>query len=659
MFRGARGGLTTTLTVGIALWTSVRASGQAPPVFATGVDVVAVDVSVVDKDGHPVLGLQAGDFTLSVGGRPRRIVSVEFVNDAGEEAAAMPTPEPTAGKPEATHYSTNENARKGRLILIAVDQGNIPVGTGRGTIAAASRLLDRLSPTDRVGLITIPGPKPRVEFTTDHEAVREAMRSLVGRGRLGNGHISLTEALAIQSGDDPDKSSEAVRRECGRDEGCATRLAIEAGNVVSNYREQSRASLNVLRSLFEVLQGIDGSKSLVLITQGLGEPESGSRAGMGYTSTIRPLAEAAASARVALFAVTVNDGGDLPTAGDNLPLGLKNEDRSFNEYGLETLADVARGVVLRGSPELAFERVARETSGHYLLGFEPEARERNGKNHKLGIKVARAGATVRTWRSVSLPTSAKQQEQALAAALRSLQPATDLPIRVASYALPDAASRKVRVLVVAEIGARPTAGNLSVGYVLVDAKDHVVASAARQEKEAAPNVARIPFAASMLVDPGLYTLKLAARDASGQTGRVDHPVKAVLTAEPSSEVETGDLLFGTLPAAGAAFRPTVVPELPVGAVVVRWDVVARDPAPLEGAEATVEIASTEDSPALGASPARLSAAEAPGHRVVQAVLPLQEIEPGRYVLRATLSFGGHVVSTAHRTILLSPIAGEP
>jgi hypothetical protein len=235
-------------------------------VFATGVDVVAVDVSVVDKDGLPIPDLGAEDFTLTVGGRPRRIVSLDFVKEpdgtpkADETVASVPEPAPTS-------YSTNENARPGRLILIAVDQGNIQMGTGRGTIRAATKLLDRLSPADKLGLIAIPGPGPRIEFTTDHASVREALLSLVGRGRLGGRGVSVTEALALE--DDPDKWKEAVMRECGSPTGpCAEMLATEARNVASSYQQQSQTSINMLRSLFDVLKTIDAPKTLVLITQG-------------------------------------------------------------------------------------------------------------------------------------------------------------------------------------------------------------------------------------------------------------------------------------------------------------------------------------------------------------------------------------------------------
>jgi hypothetical protein len=463
--------------------------------------------------------------------------------------------------------------------------------------------------------------------------------------------VSLTEALAL--GDDADKWHEAVTRECGGAGGaCAEMLATEARTVASSYRQQSQTSINVLRSLFDVLKTIDAPKTLVLITQGLGEPQSGSRVGYGFVGDIRPLAEQAAAARVALFAVRVNEaGGGLVGADGSLPVAAGMEDQYLHEYGLETLADVARGVVLRGAPEISFERIAREISGHYLLGFEAEASERDGKNHKLSVKVARSGATIRAWRSVSLPSaSPKLQEQSLVASLRSPQLATALPVRVATYALPDA-GRKIRVLVVAELGGPSASGTFDVAYVLVDAKDHVLASAAQQAKDSGTKGARFPFATSLLVEPGLYTLKLVARDRLGRTGRVDHPVKAMVTTSAVGAIESGDLLFGPLPSPGTAFRPAVAPELPPGPVVVRWDVFARDPSGLQGGEAVVEIAASATAQARGSVPARL-ATDTPGHGVVQAVLPLQDLLPGRYVVRVSLTVAGQPAVTVTRPLRL-------
>ena len=626
-----------------------------PPVFATGVEVVAVDLSVVDRDGRPMRGLGPGDFTLKVGGRLRRIVSVQFVSEGVEEATEGPEAPP---EPPSSEYSTNEHARPGRLILVAVDQNNISMGGGREAIAAVDKLLSRLTPADRVGLLTVPTSGPRVEFTTDHAAVREAMRSLVGRGRLAGRHVSLTEALAYVRGDDPDKWKEAHRRECGGDppsksgfDPCLEELKRDAETVALDYHERSKTALNVLRSLFETLKTIDAPKTVVLITQGLGEPDSGSRAGLGFASEIRPLGEAAAAARVSLFAVRVSGG--LVSADDTLGQTAAQDDQLLHEYGLETLASVARGVVLRGFPEQAFERIAREISGHYLLGFEAEAAERDGKRHGLKVSVNRPGVTVRTWSAVDIarPSTPKDDERALVASLRSPQAPAAVPVRVATYSLPDQASRKVRVLLSAELGGEGPKEGMSVAYALVDGRDRVVASASQRAKDAEGGGGRVPFVTSLLVEPGHYTLKLAARERTGRIGRVDHPVKAELTSAPGSgEIDTGDLVIGPLPSPGTGFRAAAGPDIAGPAVVARWDVCPRGAGPFDGATAVAEIVSDEMGPVLRSVPAHIAATEAGS--VVQAVLPLVELVPGRYVIRVSLAFPGRPPLTATHTLRL-------
>src|SRR6188474_1272257 len=49
------------------------------PVFRAGVDLVTVDAIVVDKDGRPVTGFTADDFTLTVDGKPRAIDAFELI----------------------------------------------------------------------------------------------------------------------------------------------------------------------------------------------------------------------------------------------------------------------------------------------------------------------------------------------------------------------------------------------------------------------------------------------------------------------------------------------------------------------------------------------------------------------------------------------------
>jgi VWFA-related protein len=164
------------IAAGIAAALSHRtaAQDQQPPAFRSAIDLVPVDVSVVDNNGRPVSGLEAGDFVLTVDGKPRRIASAEFVS-ASQELTATPAPTPT-------HYSTNTGSGAGRLIMIVVDQGNIGNGRGRQLMESASKFVMRLGPSDRVGLVAIPGSGPQVDFTANH-AVVAAMLQRLERGR--------------------------------------------------------------------------------------------------------------------------------------------------------------------------------------------------------------------------------------------------------------------------------------------------------------------------------------------------------------------------------------------------------------------------------------------------------------------------------------------
>src|SRR6478735_3741634 len=55
---------------------------QPTPVFRARVDLVTVDVAVVDKDGKTLTTLTPGDFAIVADGRPRKVVSADYVSVA-------------------------------------------------------------------------------------------------------------------------------------------------------------------------------------------------------------------------------------------------------------------------------------------------------------------------------------------------------------------------------------------------------------------------------------------------------------------------------------------------------------------------------------------------------------------------------------------------
>ena len=90
----------------LALALIAAAQEQQPPrtTFKSNVDLVPVDVNVVDKNGRPVTDLTAGDFTLAVDGKPRRIASAQFisVDRAIDDTPAKPREtSPTRGRSRA------------------------------------------------------------------------------------------------------------------------------------------------------------------------------------------------------------------------------------------------------------------------------------------------------------------------------------------------------------------------------------------------------------------------------------------------------------------------------------------------------------------------------------------------------------------------------
>jgi hypothetical protein len=124
----------------------------AQTTFRSRVDLVEAEALVLDANGHPVPGLTAEDFTLSVDGQPRAIESVDYV---------------TATMPSTSHHVDAESPVSGapqrsvlRHVVFVVDEGNISAGGGKAAVAAAGRLLDRLGQADRIALLPIPsGPR--------------------------------------------------------------------------------------------------------------------------------------------------------------------------------------------------------------------------------------------------------------------------------------------------------------------------------------------------------------------------------------------------------------------------------------------------------------------------------------------------------------------
>jgi hypothetical protein len=98
---------------GLAAQAAAQDQPPPKPAFKSAVDLVAVDVSVIDRNGRPVPDLAAGDFTLTVDGKPRRI-ALGAVHRGGPRRRQRPAR-------QADGVQFQHGSQGGRLVMIAVD----------------------------------------------------------------------------------------------------------------------------------------------------------------------------------------------------------------------------------------------------------------------------------------------------------------------------------------------------------------------------------------------------------------------------------------------------------------------------------------------------------------------------------------------------------
>jgi len=105
--------------------------------------------------------------------------------------------------------------------------------------------------------------------------------------------------------------------------------------------------------------------------------------------------------------------------------------------GLDNLVARGRGTVwpVAVNADLAFAKLNLEISGYYMLSFEPESRDRDGKTHDISINVVRRGATVRARKEFSAdpPNATKTPDHLLTDTLRSALSASDFGVKTTAF----------------------------------------------------------------------------------------------------------------------------------------------------------------------------------------------------------------------------------
>src|SRR3954469_2173084 len=643
--------LLAALALALSMLGAPQEPAQAPqPTFKSTVDLVPVDVNVIDKSGRPVSDLAADDFTLTVDGKPRRIGSAQFVS----VSRTIETP-----PPQPLEYNSNAGAARGRLVMLVIDSGNIGAGRGRAAIEAAKRFVGSLNPADRVALVTIPGAGPQIDFTSNRAIVQTLLDQVVGQATepMGPRRVGVSEALAFERNDETTIQS-VVDRECSAyptaaiRESCQQQLAGEADQVLSFSRERTRNSLIALRYLFERVASSETPKTIVFLSEGLLLNRD--------NADIAWVGPRAASAHIILYVLQL-DYQEMD-AGQRTTSPSRSEDREVLRQGLDQLAGMARGDVFRvvANADFAFQRLALELSGYYLLSFEPQPGDRDGKPHKIRIDVRRKDLVLRSRREFSVgPPASRSAADTGLESLRAPLLSSDIPLKLTTYTFQDPDTSKLKIILVADIDRSLNEdGQLALGYMLVDDKGKVISS--QLDKAVAtpvdPRTRVQKYIGAAVASPGTYTLKLAVVDDAGKRGSIERTFTAKING--FGQMHVTDLLIADNSVQGESVTPAVAADFSGDELHSYVELFSDAPEQLRAATVMMEVAQTESGRALDSVPARFQDVSAPNRRAAEAGVPIGLLPAGDYVARAVISEGGRKIGQVVRPFRIARAAAS-
>lgn len=633
MTRGGR--LAAGVALGLAAVAHPHAQEQQRPTFASRVELIAVDVSAVLEDGTPIEGLTPADFTVRIDGAPRPVVSAEFLRlDAGGMEELAPS-----------RISDNRGAqgRVGRFVLVVFDDASFAPGDERGPTAAVMRFVETLRPEDRVGLaLTSTGSLAMP--TTDRESLRQALGRIAGQWDIrpeavSGAYLGLAEGMDIALGN-RNVFVQAVSRICQREiassdvglaDPCIEEVETSAARTLDAIRHNAMTRTSNIAALMRVLAGVEGIKTIVLVSAGLMLP--------GDLEPVQQIAALAPAANATLHTIYVDNSfaGDVRQQTAQTRRGA---DLAAGVNGLGTLAGMARGSFQRlvGSGSGIFERLAREMSAVYRLGVEARPGDLDGTPHRVDVRLSRSGAIVRAHRSVvgTSAAEAADAETRLSRAIASTQPLRSVPARLTHFAFPGE-NGGVRVVLAGEVRP-PSPGPVAVMYQVVDGQGRTVDSRLAMAMGDEKRTSHTPVLvhADLTLEPGPYSAKLAVLDGGGEIGAVRHAFVATLAE--AGDFALSDIAF--FPGTGAGLlAPRDRVDASAGGLFAYVEVTGPGHTDavvtlelLDGSGATIM---SNDVPVIFIGATSKAGA--------QSAFPLSRVRPGEHTLAASLWVGDRML----------------
>lgn len=659
--------------------TQAPAPGQAPqgppPVtFKLEINYVEVDAIVTDRSGNPILDLTLDEFEVYEDGRLQKVDVFSLVD--------IPVLQPErplfADAPIEPDVGTNVGAGSGRLYVILLDDLHTHPMRSLLVKRAARQFIEQyMGANDLAAVLHTSGrADASQEFTSNKRLLTASVDRFMGR-KIRSATLGRLDEYYRQR-DTPQSGSSDGR----------TRRPGDPDDFERGY--QARMALDTLKNVADYMTGIRGRrKALVFFSEGIDYDIYDvfeSRDATTVMDSVRDAIGAATRANVAFYTIdprgltTLGDeaieiGGLPDDPGLNLgPQSLLNELRLAQD-SLRVLAEETGGVAAVNSNDFAgaFERIVKENSAYYVLGYYPTNDRRDGRLRKIEVRVTRPGAQVRARKGYVAPRGRAPQargadaKEGTSAELRELlsspMPAAGLPMMV--HAAPfKGTAPNASVAITVQLDGRLFAfeekdgqfhDSLELSMMAVDTAGKIrngdrttVELKLRPQTRQAVEAAGFRVQSRLDLPPGRYQLRVGGRTAnSAATGSVFFDLEVPDFAKERFSMSGLMLTSVTAGVTPSGRLDEELKELLPGPVTTVRDFVAADRLALfteiyDNDAATphsVDITTTvraDDGRVVFKTEDERSSAEIGGARGgfgYTAEIPLQEVAPGLYVLR--------------------------
>jgi VWFA-related protein len=423
---------------------------QDEPLLRIKTELVQIDVVVTDKQGKLARDLKRVDFELFEEGKKQEIT--HFAVGTAAQPARWLAVEKKRPDEKSPVDSAPVEIQAGRYIVIAVDDFHL----APENLLIAKRTLNRfineqMVAGDQMAVATTSGNIGMFQqFTNERDVLERAVNRLNVQQRTVTSssdvpHISDYQAELIDIGDQDALElavQEILRLEPapppppgggrgggrggsntgGLDGGISPReRAIQqaqsrARTIVAQNAHYTGATLSNLESVIRNLRNLTGRKILVLLSDGfyLGGNSS------SQIYDMRRIIDAATRAGVVIYSIDARGLVATPPGGSasdssgaddlNLPGARSRVELSGVQAKLDGLNALARdtgGTLFKNSNDLSLglQRVLDANETYYVLAYEPSTPYRDGRFHKIEVRIAdRPDLTVRTRKGYFAPS---------------------------------------------------------------------------------------------------------------------------------------------------------------------------------------------------------------------------------------------------------------